>query len=187
MSAAIRLAGNRQIASNLLGGDELIFKLQTLGPKIEGKTLRAGIRKALRIIVRGIQGEIPGGMSPIRQLVYGTQKAKRKTLVEAKAGYGVGKTNKIVLPRGIIKRDAAERPRDSKGRLVKGEIAGASRRRGVGIAGKNIHWFALGTQKMAPLISENAVRSGYQKSRAAAGAALENEIFNALSQVWTGG
>jgi hypothetical protein len=120
-------------------------------------------------------------------LVAGTQKAKKKTLVEAKAGYGVARAHKIVLPRGIITAGGGERPRDSKGRFLRGESASTSKRRGVGISGRNIHWFALGTRKMRPLISENAVRDGFNKSRDAAAAALENEIFTALSNHWSGG
>lgn len=85
---------------------------------------RTAITKSMRVIVRGIKSEVPGGtMRDLKRTVGYSVKTKNEEVI-GKAGPGVGKS--------------------------RGKRRTRTKKRGVGIGKQNAHWFVLGTQNMPP-------------------------------------
>lgn len=128
--AAIKARGiaKAKNATRLLTGDkELDAKLGKLKVGASNKIARPAITKALRICRKSIQAEIPSQFKDAKRaigMVNDKKGGRTKDQVRAKTGVGVGKAYKAQPKR------KGNRP-------------------GVGIGGKNLLWWVLGTEDRA--------------------------------------
>ena len=110
----------------LTGVRQLDRKLASLSSKVVRKVASPAVNRALTVLKKGIQSEIPAQYKSAKKAI-GKRFNKAKTgeqrgLVVAKVGAGVGA--------------------DAKSRKV-----ARTKKGGVGISARNIHWFILGTGK----------------------------------------
>lgn len=108
----------------LTGVKELDEKLEQLKLGVANKIARPALTKAARHLLKSAKAKVPPDMKAAKRalgLVVDTKGGKSRNQQRAKVGAGVGKANKFEAKRS-------------------GKNSG-----GVGISGKNIHWFVLGT------------------------------------------
>lgn len=150
--------------------DKALAEIAKIGTA--NRIARSGLTKSIRVIVKGIKSEIPSRHKSVKKAIKGYVKfSKKKGFTEAKAG-GVGKQEK---PAG-----------------------GRGNREGVGITGRNIHWYLMGTTRppvgrqpkkkqvmktasgrflgkdVAEMPGTPAVKQGYAKSKDQAAKALRD-------------
>lgn len=116
------------------GDKQLDRRLKHLQKKGAKKAVASGMRKGLRVIVKGIKSEIPANMKDAKKLIgsrFGKTRNSGGELV-AKAGAAVGAAGKAGTGKG-----AKFKKKKSKDR---------SGHSGVGIGARNIHWYILGTK-----------------------------------------
>lgn len=122
-------------AIQLTGDESLVRRLQRLPDKVQRKGLKPGMQKATRTIAKGIKMAIPVQYKGAKKLVGNYVKPTKRTggVMTAKVGLGVGKQHRVIVPR--------------TGRNLTQGSRGVARPTGVGMAGKNAHWFAIGTKQ----------------------------------------
>jgi hypothetical protein len=127
------LAALSKAALQLTGDAMLIQRLQRLPDKVQRKGLKPGMQKATRTIAKGIKAAIPVQYKGAKRMVGNYVKPTRKTggIMTAKVGLGVGKQHKVVVQR--------------TGKNLTQGSRGVAKPVGVGMGGKNAHWFAIGT------------------------------------------
>lgn len=130
-------------------------QLSAFDERIRTKITKRAVGKALRVIRDGIRDQVPPKFAEIKRLI-GERLvliAGQSDLTQGIVGAGVGSTNKL-----------ADKHRTHSG--------------GVGIGGKNIHWFIVGTKErhtssgrstgsMPPQVPD-VVRNGFEASKASA-------------------
>jgi hypothetical protein len=159
----------------LTGDNRLLKTLNKTRDSVARKAMRKGIGKAVRVIAKGIKSHVPVDMKQIKPLI-GTKVGKAKVgsekgLFTAKAGTGVGRTFKKVAKRG--------------------EVAGA-KQKGVGISGRNIHWWIMGTGERRsrlrntgkmPAQAPDIVQQGFSSAAGEAKAVIAREVRAGLAAV----
>ena len=129
------LAALSKAALQLTGDKALIRKLQRLPDKVQRKGLKPGMQKATRTIAKGVKAAIPVQYKGAKRMVGNYVKPTRRTggIMTAKVGLGVGKQHSVIVQR--------------TGKNLTQGSRGVARPVGVGMAGKNAHWFAVGTKE----------------------------------------
>lgn len=120
--ARFRKAGTRL----LVGIDDLDAKLADLQLSAANKIVRPALTKGARYLVKKIKSRVPPKKKDAKRaigFVVDAKGGKSKNQQRAKVGAGVGKAFKSIPKRS-------------------GKNSG-----GVGISGRNIHWFILGTKE----------------------------------------
>ena len=168
----------------LTGDKEIDAALAKIGePARANRIARAGLTKAVRVILKAVKAEVPSKHKSVKKALGGRiKKNKRKGVVEAKVGAGVGKQK--------------EQKSDRSGK------------EGVGIGFRNVHWYVMGTKerrpykkkvmktaptaafpdgrfmgkRVGPMPAHPIVKDGYAKSKESAMHALREGCKNALLQ-----
>lgn len=138
--------------------------LRELSGKIADKAIVSGLRAGLTHVTKAIRSEIP--QASVRKAIGSKLKRYRSGTVVAKVGAGVGpRTRRALGPRG-------QRP-------------------GVGISGRNIHWYILGTKqrtqkktgrKTGQMPANAAVRRGWAKSESTCMQAIQTKTSAVLQK-----
>lgn len=112
------------ITAILTGLPEVDAKLQRMYLKDANRIARAVVRTGAERAAVLIRQKIPKSITP-KEIDKGIGVSLKKIAkgASAKAGTGVGKSQKLAL-----------------------KIGSRGRRKGVGVSARNLHWFALGTQ-----------------------------------------
>jgi hypothetical protein len=120
---AVQVGIQQRIASLRLTGDKALIKsLDTIAPAQARKGMRTGLQKAVRILAKQMKAQVPSDKKRLKVLIGSRAEETKREAFVAKAGAGVGDAYKKVAKRGKNKR-------------------------GVGMAGKNIHWLMVGTKQ----------------------------------------
>lgn len=138
------------------GAKELNKLLETLKVGSANKVMRGGLAKGTRIILKSMKAQVPSQYKSAKKALGAINKKNRIGVHQAKVGAGVGKA---------------------------ASAEGKSKRRGsVGIGGRNIHWFILGTEKRTteagqdrgamPAVLANVVKAGFAGAASSAMAAI---------------
>lgn len=123
--------------NTVTGIESLDRKLDALESRIARKVVRSATAAGLTVLSKAIRDEITHDPGLSREAKRALKRAvgqrfqrrrRTSTLYEAKAGFGVGAARK-------------KQPQRSGKNVTK-----AGRPIGTGLAGQNVHWFALGTQ-----------------------------------------
>lgn len=145
----------------LQGFEKLDRRLKNLAQPGKIKPLaRNAIRAGQRVVVAGIKAQIPPRYRDARKAIGSTLKRSRVLedggSVAAKVGAGVGKK-------------------------TRSEVKGRTRS-GVGIGPRNIHWFILGTKRMAPPLA-GCVQRGLAASGADAAAKIKQNLASGIDKL----
>lgn len=197
--AAIKMSGDKQFLKNI----------EQLKDSAVRAALKRGLGKAVRIVAKSVKASIPVQFKAAKQLVgtsfkAATGGASRDGFI-AKAGIGVGKAHNKVAKRkkakppprtglaGLFDRAKSA----ARQALVNLKLAKKKRksrlklRRGVGMSGRNIHWWVLGTgprtsrggnRGRMPAFLSGAVPHGFSSSHPEAIAAIKESIAQELAK-----
>lgn len=146
-------------ASRILTGDaELDAKLSRLKKTgTANRIARSGMAAQLRVLVKGIKAQVPSTLKDAKRTVSSVFDRKGKGFtVRAKAGFGVGKGFKAA-------------PKSRSGRS------------GVGISGRNIVWFAMGTGPRATKTVDKLGRQPHSTGRMAPDPKLQAAVKAAVA------
>ena len=170
--AASTLGGMKGAAFRLTGDEALIRNLGNVRDSVARKALKKGLAKAMRIIVRSMKAAVPVGLKSMKPAIGGTVGGKKNSKAQftAKAGAAVGKASKVEAKAGKT-----------------------AKRRGVGIGGRNIHWWILGTGSRTvtktgknvgsmPALASNVIRSGFSGASGQAAEVIKSEIAIELAK-----
>ena len=182
---AVRTLVSLKAATFRLTGDkELLRKLNGVRDSIARAAMKTALTKAARLLAKEMKNSVPVQYKAAKVLFSSIMKKEEKTqLLEAKAGAGVG---------GGYKK----RAKRTKG----------TQKKGVGLSGKNVHWFVLGTKSRRvgrtqmyrgkklvevtswptgemPGILKDVVKQGFAAGQSKAAALIRDEIRAKLSQV----
>lgn len=169
--AASTLGGMKGAVFTLTGDDELIKTLNLMRDSIARKVIKKGLGKAMRIMAKSMKAQVPTNLKAMKLSIGSRLGAVKKEQFTAKAGAAVGKASK------------AEIKNRSKDR---------GKKRGVGISGRNVHWFILGTGQRTvektgkstgamPAIAENVIKQGFTSAASQAADAIRQEIAAELA------
>lgn len=152
------------LADYVTGDAALDALLREMAGKVADKAIMSGLRAGLSHVTKAIRGEIP--QPSVRKAIGNKLKKYRSGTVVAKVGAGVGpRTRKELGPRG--------------------------KRPGVGISGRNVHWYILGTKqrtqkktgrRTGQMPANGAVRRGWAKSESTCMAAIQSKTSAVLTK-----
>lgn len=163
------------MTTNITGDKQLDHALEMLKSVAIGRVRRSAVGKALRVIAKGMKGQIPPEYKEMKRAI-GSRYAKEKGgpdrgETRAKVGLGVGMTSKKL--KSFKRKDRPGQP-------------------GLGIQPENVHWFVLGTKSrrtkagqstgQMPALLENVIRQGYEASAASAASAMVDGIRQGLER-----
>jgi hypothetical protein len=161
----------RKPSTRILTGDKKLDaklnRLKTVGA--HNRIVRPAMTKALRILVRAIKAQVPSQYKDAKRTigsVFNKKGGMSRKETQAKAGAGVGRGHKA----------------EAKKRKRKGSV---------GISGRNIHWFVLGTGMRTrksggstgrmPRLLENIVKNGFQSAEGRMMAVVRDEVNKRLA------
>lgn len=151
----------------LTGSSELIDALNDVTERVQRKALKAGMQRATRAIAKSIKRMVPVQYKQTKKIVGSYVKQTNKSAMAAKAGLGVGKAHRVIVPRS--------------GNNLRGFSKGVARPTGVGIAGRNAHWFAIGTERMDAILPD-VVKNGFAISSRTAQQLIADSIAKELAK-----
>ena len=163
----------RETALKLTGDVKLLALLSIMSEKAQRKALKSGLGKAARTFAKETKKAVPVRYKEARKLIGTTVGKTKKEVFVAKFGLGVGAAYYKVAKRSG------------------NNLGGVSQPKGVGMAGRNMHWFAVGTQQRAshkpkrntgemPPILKGAVEQGFNAGRSKAFAQIRESVV----QIW---
>jgi hypothetical protein len=209
VKASRSLASLKGAAIKMTGDKQLLKNIEKLRDSEVRAALKRGLGKAIRIVAKSVKASVPVRFKAAKQLVGTSFKSisggGNKDGFTAKAGIGVGKAYSKIAKRKKAKPPPRtgiaglfDRAKDiARQGLVKLKLAKKKRksrlklRRGVGMSGRNIHWWVLGTgprtsqggsRGMMPDFLGSAVPSGFRSSQASAAAAISESIAQELAK-----
>ena len=171
--ALASLAKMKGAVFTLTGDKRLIKNLTKVRDSVARKAMRKALGKAVRLIVKGMKAAVPADLKGMKTAIGGSVgKAKSgdaKGQFTAKAGAAVGKAAKKV-----------------------GKRSGSGK--GVGISGRNIHWWILGTAQRTvrntgknvgamPPQAPEVVKQGFASASGPAAAVIKSTIAAELAKV----
>jgi hypothetical protein len=169
--AKITLAGMKGTVLNLTGDKQLIRNLNGIRDSVARRAIKKGLTKAVRLAAKAMKAAVPVNLKGMKPAIAGRiGVTKRKGLFFAKAGAAVGKAFK----------KEAKTPKSGK-------------RKGVGIGGRNVHWWILGTGPRTvektgkyvgamPAMAPDVIKQGFAASSGQAAAAIKSEIAAELAK-----
>jgi hypothetical protein len=167
----------RETALKLTGDVKLLALLAIMNEKAQRKALKSGLGKAARTFAKETKKAVPVRYKEARKLI-GTSVGKtKKAVFVAKFGFGVGAAYEKV----------AKRSSNNLGGFSKG----VAQPKGAGMAGRNMHWFAIGTGQRStnkpkrntgvmPPVLKGAVEHGFSAGRSKAFAQIRESVV----QIW---
>lgn len=172
-SSQVRTRLMRETALKLTGDVKLLALLSIMSEKAQRKALKSGLGKAARTFAKETKKAVPVRYKEARKLIGTTVGKTKKEVFVAKFGFGVGAAYYKV----------AKRSGNNSG--------GVAKPKGVGMAGRNMHWFAVGTKQRAsnkpkrntgemPPILKGAVEQGFNAGRSKAFAQIRESVV----QIW---
>jgi hypothetical protein len=168
--AASTLGGMKGAVFTLTGDESLIKTLAHLRDSVARRAMRKGLTKAMRIVAKGMKAQVPVNLKSMKPAIGSRlSSGKSRGQFTAKAGAAVGKASKV----------------EAKTKKAK--------RRGVGIGGRNIHWWILGTASRTnaktgkstgamPAIASQVVKAGFAASQSQASEVIKHEIAVELAK-----
>ncbi len=152
------------MADFVTGDVALDALLKQLGGKVANRAITSGLRAGLSHVTKAIRSEIP--QPSVRKAIGNKLKKLRNGTVIAKVGAGVG-------------------PR------TRNELASRGKRPGVGISGRNVHWYILGTKQRTQkktgrntgqMPANGAEKRGWAKSEPTCMAAIQTKTSAILTK-----
>jgi hypothetical protein len=168
----------------LTGDKELLKMLNSVRNSVARAAMRTALSKAARVLAKEMKNSVPVAYKSTKVVFSSVMRRDKTTkMIEAKAGAGVGEGYK-------------KRAKKTNG----------SQQKGVGITGKNVHWYVLGTKSRTvrrtqmyrggklvevtnwptgemPAILGKVVKQGFAAGQSKASALIRDEIRAKLSQV----
>lgn len=145
----------------LLGQKELDAKLRHLKLAGANKIARKALSKALTLALRAMKQKVPPQYKEAKRVLGKRMDRKGgpgKDQHRAKVGAAVGKAFAVV-----------------------GEERTGGVNRGVGIGGRTIHWFILGTKHMRPVLAD-VVKGGFAAAKGAIDAVIRLTVRTELAK-----
>lgn len=169
-SSRIRTKLMRETALKMTGDVKLLALLSIMTEKAQRKALKSGLGKAARTFAKYTKRAVPVRYKAARQLIGTTVGKTKKEVFVAKYGFGVGAAYHKIGKR--------------TGNNLTGFGKGVARPKGVGMAGRNMHWFAIGikdrkTGEMPPIL-KGAVEQGFNAGKSKAFAQIRESVV----QIW---